>query len=187
MSAKADFLEQLNASLLLEQAAREPAPQGGAGETLERVMPPQYKAFADMDYWYLTSPLDWTWEDPSRAPIAVPVGFTTDFASVPSMFWSVVPPTGRYGLAAVVHDWLYWQQSLKRAEADQVFHDAMAELQVPGWKRFVMTKAVRWFGGSYWHGNTHAKLRGEKRVLKAYPDDVKISWDVWRKTPDVFV
>ena len=187
MSTKADILEQLNASLLHEHAAPAPAHEDGASVVLERVAPPQFKAFADMDFWYLTSPLEWTWDDPSRAAITVPAGFTTDFASVPSMFWSVVPPTGRYGLAAVVHDWLYWQQSGKRAEADQVFHDAMGQLGVPGLKRFVMTQAVRWFGGSYWHGNTHAKLRGEKRVLKAYPDDVKISWDVWCKTPDVFV
>lgn len=36
--------------------------------------------------------------------IVVPAGFVTDFASTPRALWSVIPPTGRYQLAAVVHD-----------------------------------------------------------------------------------
>lgn len=44
--------------------------------------------------------------------IIVPAGFVTDFASTPRALWSVLPPTGRYQLAAVVHDFLYWDQGL---------------------------------------------------------------------------
>ncbi|MCX6553376.1 MAG: DUF1353 domain-containing protein, partial [Acidobacteria bacterium] len=43
--------------------------------------------------------------------VLVRAGFVTDFASIPRLFWRLVPPTGDtgnpYGLAAVPHDWLY--------------------------------------------------------------------------------
>ncbi len=38
--------------------------------------------------------------------ITVPEGFTTDLASVPRLFWSLLPPTGVYERSAVLHDWL---------------------------------------------------------------------------------
>src|SRR5262245_11770367 len=38
--------------------------------------------------------------------IVVPAGFVTDFASTPRAIWSVLPPTGRYQMAAIVHDFL---------------------------------------------------------------------------------
>lgn len=39
--------------------------------------------------------------------IRVPKGFITDFASVPRILHSVLPKTGKYGKAAVLHDYLY--------------------------------------------------------------------------------
>lgn len=45
--------------------------------------------------------------DKSEPIIRVPAGFVTDFASIPRAFWVVLPPTGKYGKAAVVHDYLY--------------------------------------------------------------------------------
>jgi hypothetical protein len=39
--------------------------------------------------------------------VRVPVGFITDFASIPFPFSAIWPPTGPYGKAAVVHDMLY--------------------------------------------------------------------------------
>ena len=34
----------------------------------------------------------------------VPVGFTSDGATVPRILWALFPPVGRYFLAAVLHD-----------------------------------------------------------------------------------
>lgn len=36
--------------------------------------------------------------------VAVPVGYVTDFATIPQIFWSIIPPWGKYGKAAVIHD-----------------------------------------------------------------------------------
>jgi Protein of unknown function (DUF1353) len=62
--------------------------------------------------------------------IVVPAGFVTDFASTRRAIWAVLPPVGRYQLAAVVHDFLYWDQGCTREQADTLLWVAMAESQV---------------------------------------------------------
>jgi hypothetical protein len=89
--------------------------------------------------------------------IDVPQGFETDFASVPRLFWRIVPPWGRYSPAAVVHDFLYHTGKVSRKKADGIFLELMAKLAVPLWKRFLMYWAVRLFGWFAW--NAHAKGR----------------------------
>ena len=46
--------------------------------------------------------------------INVPIGTYTDFASIPRPLWAIFPRWGKYGNAAVIHDWLYWDQSRSR-------------------------------------------------------------------------
>ena len=81
----------------------------------------------------------------------VPAGFTTDFASIPRLFWSIVGhPAGQYAQAAVLHDWLYRTKAVPRAEADRIFREAMEVLEVPAWQRWIMWSAVRVAGrGAY--------------------------------------
>lgn len=58
--------------------------------------------------------------------IVIPTGFVTDFASVPRALWNLLPPTGRYTRAAVIHDFLYRTPGLcTRAQADAVLYEAM--------------------------------------------------------------
>lgn len=151
---------------------------------LERSAPPVLIPFADMDYWYLGSALQW--RQPNGKIVSVPKGFTTDFASVPRAFWSWMPPTGRYGLPALVHDWHYWDQGVDRQAADQFFEDNLANAGVNAWWRWPMMRAVRWKGGRHWNANTAAKKRGDGRVLKVFPDEASITWEAWRKRSDVF-
>ena len=82
--------------------------------------------------------------------IQVPKGFRTDFASVPRIFWTIVPPDGRWTGAAVVHDWLYTVKTRSRKACDDVFLEAMTVLGVTWWKRHAMYRAVRIFGGLSW-------------------------------------
>lgn len=83
--------------------------------------------------------------------IEAPKGFETDFASVPRVFWRIVPPWGRYSPAAVIHDYLYFTGQVPRAEADAVFLTLMERLGVPAWKRSIMYRAVRIFGKAAWN------------------------------------
>jgi len=97
--------------------------------------------------------------------IRVPAGFITDFASVPWLFWMVIPSWGKYGKAAVIHDYLYQHHQLHyitegititRKEADSIFYGAMLVSGTKSWKAQLMYLAVRWFGFFAWKNIIHA-------------------------------
>ena len=99
----------------------------------------------------LLAPLEYVTE--SGIPILVPRWFVTDFASVPKIFWSLFPKTGKYRDAAVVHDYLYRYNGFgfwSRAGVDKIFIQAMKELEVPWWKRQALWSAVRIGGWKTW-------------------------------------
>ena len=118
---------------------------------LTRFPQPLNLEYLDGRQWRVTS--YFTYRHPSGT-ITVPAGFLTDFASVPRFFWRLFPPTGEYGLAAVVHDFLYAHPARRtRADVDSIFLDAMTDLGVGWWTRKTMYRAVRMFGQAAW--NTH--------------------------------
>lgn len=81
----------------------------------------------------------------TRDLFVVPVDTETDFASVPKIFQWLVPRTGRYTRAAVLHDYLWKERpnGLSRADADGLFRRAMAELKAPFLRRWTIWAAVR--------------------------------------------
>ena len=78
--------------------------------------------------------------------IKVPEGFKTDFASVPRGLWNIFPPTGEYGKAAVIHDFLYRCTNVDRKICDQVLLEGMEVLGVGWLSRKLVYRAVRLFG-----------------------------------------
>jgi len=96
-----------------------------------------------------------------RMQIRIAPGFVTDFASVPSFLWWLIPPWGRYGKAAVIHDYNYQKHdwNIDRLRADLIFRDNMRVLKVKEWRVFLMFWAVRIFGQIAW--------RRDRRYLKA--------------------
>jgi hypothetical protein len=140
--------------------------------------------FADPIY-YLTKTIEWTPDagQPYKG-IKVPVGFVTDFASIPRIFWSALRPDGKYTYAAIVHDYLYWTQSRSREEADEIFKFGMQDLKVGSIEIGAIYGAVRILGGFAWNANGELRNAGERRVLKKFPDKPTITWDEWKKTPD---
>jgi len=95
--------------------------------------------------WEVYEPLSYQ-DDKLRLKVTVPKGSKTDFASIPRIFWPILPPVGRYSRAAVVHDYCYRHGLFTRKISDLIFLHAMEELGVAKWKRFVMFWAVRLFG-----------------------------------------
>lgn len=83
--------------------------------------------------------------------IDVPAGYRTDFASIPRFFHRLLPPAGRYGKAAVIHDWLcdIDPKICDHITAANVFDEAMAVLGVGRIKRALMVHAVKWFGPKF--------------------------------------
>ena len=88
----------------------------------------------------------------SKDKITVPAGFITDFASIPWVFWSWLPAWGKYGKAAVIHDYLYQNHLLSRRMADLIFYEAMLVGKTKKWKAKLMYLAVRIWGGLTWRG-----------------------------------
>jgi hypothetical protein len=96
--------------------------------------------------------------------ITVPKGFVTNFASTPRWLWSILPPSGKWNRAAVLHDYLYSiavpTAHCSRWMADAIFRDAMYRLGVSLWRRWVMWAGVRVFGNrGYWKSNGSIALR----------------------------
>ena len=106
--------------------------------------------YLDGRRWQLLEPFGYR-VDGARDSIRVPKGFVTDFASIPRWLWWLYPPTGRWGRAAVLHDWLYCKATRPRKACDDVFLEAMRVLGVPWHRRYLMFLAVRLFGGRAYH------------------------------------
>lgn len=86
--------------------------------------------------------------------VYIPAGYLTDGASVPSIFWSIIPRWGSYGQAAVVHDFLCeyltvtvdgLPQRITRAEADDILLEAMHVLEVPEFTAHTIEAAVDFY------------------------------------------
>jgi len=97
-------------------------------------------------------------EEGSGNIINVPIGTYTDFASIPRPLWAIFPRWGKYGNAAVIHDWMYWDQSRSRREADDIFLEGMDILEVSELKRRTIYYAVRLFGWIAWKSNQKKKV-----------------------------
>lgn len=82
-------------------------------------------------------------EDFKYAGFKVPKGFVTDGATIPKIFWGVLPPVHRYFPAAIIHDYLLTQGP--RAEADRQFKIILKKLNISRLRRFLMAGAVRLF------------------------------------------
>jgi hypothetical protein len=140
--------------------------------------------------YFLTTPIGWKPNDgiqtaPPEA-VEVPVGFVTDFASIPRVFWSLLRPDGIYTYPAIIHDYLYWSQTRPRKVADAVFRLSMEDFKVDRATSFVIYRAVRAAGWSAWSSNAKLKAQGESRILKVFPTDPTTTWAQWKGRPEVF-
>ena len=112
--------------------------------------------------------------------IAVPVGFVTDGASVPRIFWNIFSPFGVYFPAALIHDFLYSKSSnqqhegLTRKQSDQIFLGAMQELGVGWLTRRTIYRAVRIGGWASFKKKptdmTQSKIKELQRHVGTTPD-----------------
>jgi hypothetical protein len=117
--------------------------------------------------WITLAPLIWTGTGGAdgQAPktFTVPIGFVTDFATVPRALRWLILPYGAYTRAAVLHDWLLeqlraWEESLPlhspgsghppappalSRDIDGIFRRALEDLGVWWPQRWLMWAAVR--------------------------------------------
>ena len=129
---------------------------------------PLHLQFIDGRRWRLLNSFGYVAKD--NRHVLVPRGFITDLASIPRVFWRVIPPTGPYGPATVIHDFLYSNQPCSRKTADRLFLEGMKVLKVAWWKRRVMYRAVRVFGGVPWQRHLEVLQDEHRRIADG--DDV---------------
>lgn len=92
--------------------------------------------------------------------LIIPKRFKTDFATIPKIFWSILPPIGRANLAFIIHDYLYQSKDPRgRKFADKEMLYWMQKLGLDEKKVFgirpktkVIYRVVRWKGSKYWRG-----------------------------------
>ncbi len=97
-------------------------------------------------------------DEDSNEYIDVQEGETTDFASVPRIFWVLYPPDGPYTQCAVLHDKLCRQKGLiyndngtlrqyySSERAAEIFLESMEVLEVFKLDRIILYQAVLRFG-----------------------------------------
>ena len=83
-------------------------------------------ATSDGRNFVLLEPFSYT--SSSGVIINVPAGATSDGASTPREIWPTIPPFGQYWMAAFLHDYLYRNTQLPKAQCDDLFKDAMTSL-----------------------------------------------------------
>lgn len=114
--------------------------------------------------------------------------FTTDLASVPSVFTWLVPTSGEFLPAAVLHDALvhpgdHLGPEVDRVEADRLFRTAMIELgtgRVRAWLMWAaVTTGTLWWSGSWRLRGVLVGLLGAVAVLGVVATlDLVDVWDV---------
>ena len=143
--------------------------------------------YADGRTWYLREEFGYdVGAEGGAESIVVPVQFTTDFASVPRIFWVFLPRWGKYGNAAVIHDWLYYDKKIagnpiERKRADDVFLEAMGVLNVVDWQKTALYYGVRWFGWLAWYLVDRRVRAGFSKIAKAAPaksTDLPTHWRI---------
>jgi hypothetical protein len=102
------------------------------------------KRFAD-PMWVLQEPIIWEPNpnsDQGLKKVVVPSGFVTDLASIPRAFWIIFPRDGKYSYPAIVHDFLYWDQSTTKEQADNILRIGMIDIGVDRATAFTIYEAV---------------------------------------------
>lgn len=115
--------------------------------------------------------------------IVVPGGFVTDFASVPWYGRTFISVLGRHSIPAIVHDYLYWEQRCTRAQADEIFKEAMTEYSTSGFSKTVAYNAVKYGAGGAWDQNKADRKTGLIKVLTGAYANIPLNtdWDSYRK------
>ncbi len=144
----------------------------------------EYSSYASeklgRDLWVVKRSFNYWLDDDQIQCVSVPAGYLTDGASVPRLLWGVVPPWGKYGQAAVMHDWLceylrIWDgskwESITREQCDKLFLEGMETLGVGKILRVSMYAAVTVY--SHLNSIVHqsfdsAKHEVEKELLAHY-------------------
>lgn len=107
-------------------------------------------------HWMITSPFSYRSDFLGRV-ITVPVGFITDFASIPRLPFMFMLMGDTAHEPAVIHDYLYYTGEVSRADADHVLHEAAGVAGLNSPETALLYLGVRVGGWMAW--NDHKRER----------------------------
>jgi len=102
----------------------------------------------------LYSPLKY-YSDIAKEYVLVPVGFKTDYGSIPKILHNVLSPTGKPTYGFVIHDYLYKTGKYSKSVSDDILDEAMVILGVGWFKRKTIMAGLKVGGFVAW--NKHRK------------------------------
>lgn len=123
---------------------------------------PKIQPFGRRD-WKLLE--DYTIKISDQHSVTVPVGFVTDFASIPgALQWFITPHESGIRRAALLHDWLYaTHQGYSRGQIDKTFEKLMREDGMKRYRAKLSFWTVSLFGKKFY-------MNGPDRVRSTMPD-----------------
>lgn len=103
----------------------------------------------------------------TKRVFVVPVGFRSDYGSVPRILHSIFPPD-EYPAEYVLHDLLYSGYVLKRTECDRVLRTALKDIDVRWTRRHAIWFGTRMGGWAAWDDKTGPQIMMTRnRILTA--------------------
>lgn len=125
----------------------------------------------DSESWLVCEPL--VFDSAIVGRYTVPTGFVTDMASVPRLPLVYLTTGNTAHAAGTLHDHAYQTHACTRATADAVFYEAMTASGEPWWRRSLMYRAVRLFGGAaYRSGPARYRTLGNEALPAPLPGDL---------------
>lgn len=106
-------------------------------------------SYRDRRFWRLLVPIDVLLSTGEK--ITIEAGYYTDLSSVPKWLWSIARPYGDFLLAALIHDWLYYNNIGTQKAADLemfLWSQVLNDNELDNLIRYNM---VRVFGKSWWN------------------------------------
>lgn len=95
------------------------------------------------DWYELVDDCDFEHED---VKFVIPKGFTTDFASVPQLFWWLIPAHCKAAMPSIVHDYTCEFGILPRWKCDAIFLRLLRQSGIKAWQYYLMYAYVRALG-----------------------------------------
>ncbi len=141
-------MSQFTSQLFLRSFSAAEVAAGGGTKQLYEVT---------QDFSYQSDKLGRTVTVPGRSA-ATPIGFVTDFASIPRAAWTIIDPEDpNIAWPSVIHDYLYSCTgtlpdgfTYNRESADSVLREGMEVCGADSVIREAVYQAVRTGGGSHW-------------------------------------
>jgi len=105
--------------------------------------------FVNGKIWELTKEFSYYLTDDKNIVITVPKGYRTDFASIPTIFWSFLTHKDIFNKASIIHDYLCdtnGDDRFNKEQVDKIYLEAQGIVKIPFLKAYIFYYFASKFG-----------------------------------------